>query len=546
LTDGVFRKSFTAWHDWCRAGLRLRLALNVSPILLRTEDWYNSFLVRCSEFSIDPKWITLEITETAAGATDAQASEILHKLQKKGFSLSIDDFGTGFSSLATLYKLPISEMKIDKSFILDLQSKTGARDLVETAVAMAKRLGIKVVAEGVETEGLFRELCRIGCDEAQGYFIGKSMPADAIVPFFTSWSRPEGLTIPQTGQKLPKIAVAQALLNELANDLAAPQRVQTNTYAGSKASQDNGTHPKSLIEKLPALILGGKTIAALANCHAALRKLSTMSCGDQVIAKLKQVQAHLEDELLCTSELEIKTAYETIRLLPRESVMLGRPLATTRGGVGVKCRWLGPVDKNLRIFRKYDEYFIEDLGGNNGHRINGVRLRAKHPVEIEFGRTTVEICLASGAIAPLWIQLQRKSSDPDAIAINFGCDKQPLRADLSEKEWLEIKEQLGLTWILFPETINIGRSQDCAAVLSDCTVPTAAKITFEGGLRIEPADDASLEVDEHRFDQRLPLISGSELCLGGSRFTTRSVIDDSTDSQVQFRTRNLMATLSSQ
>ena len=279
----------------------------------------------------------------------------------------------------------------------------------------------------------------------------------------------DALTTSQATQKLPKIAIAQALLNELANDLALPARSPANPYASARLSQDNGVHPKSLIEKMPALILSGKTIPALANCHAALRKLSATSGNDQAVAKLKQVQAQLEDELLCTSELEIKSNYETIRLLSRQSVTVGRPSAMVKGGIGVKCRWLGPIDKNLRIYRDGDAYLIEDLGSNNGYLINGERLRAKHPVEIAFGRTMVEICLASGAIAPLWFQFQRKSSDPDAVAINLGCDKQLLRADLGEKEWLEIKDQLGLTWILFSEKIKLGKSQDCAVVLADCT-----------------------------------------------------------------------------
>ena len=545
LTDGVFRKSFAAWHDWCRAGLRLRLALNVSPLLLGTEDWYNSFLSSCSEFSMDPKWITLEITETAAGATDAYSGEIIHRLKKRGFAFSIDDFGTGFSSLATLYKLPISEMKIDKSFILDLQTKIGARHLVESAVAMAKRLDIKVVAEGVETEALFRELRLLGCDEAQGYFVGKSMPAEAVVPFFTSWSGslPDSLVDPPVGQKLPKIAIAQALLNELANDLAAP--AQINSYAASATTQDVSAQPRAIIEKLPALILGGETIPALAHCYAALRGLNAISGSNHFSAKLRQVQTYLEDELLCTAELEMKSFRETVRLLPRGSIAVGRPSSSAKGGIAVACRWLGPIDKNLRIFRNSGEYFIEDLGSSNGYLINDERLKPGHPVEIPFGRTIVEVRLTSGSIAPLWLELQRKSSDPDAVAIRVDCDREILHADLGEREWLGIKDQLDVKWIMFSETIHVGNSPDCVVVLSDCNMPIAGSISFEGGLRIEPVAGATLEVDKIRFDQKLPLIAGSELSLGGSKVATRSVRDDDAHGLINVRAKNLMATLSS-
>ena len=95
VTDAVACEAFGAWRSWQAAKLDLRLALNVSPALLGNETWANDFLARCAEYNMDPKWVTLEITETAAGATNAKACEVLTRLQKKGFKLSIDDFGTG-------------------------------------------------------------------------------------------------------------------------------------------------------------------------------------------------------------------------------------------------------------------------------------------------------------------------------------------------------------------------------------------------------------------------------------------------------------------
>jgi len=93
----------------------VRLALNVSPELLKTSEWCEQFLRRCEEFGIEAENITLEITESSSGATQDIALDVLTRLRLEGFLLSIDDFGTGFSSLATLYKLPFSELKIDKA-----------------------------------------------------------------------------------------------------------------------------------------------------------------------------------------------------------------------------------------------------------------------------------------------------------------------------------------------------------------------------------------------------------------------------------------------
>jgi EAL domain-containing protein (putative c-di-GMP-specific phosphodiesterase class I) len=191
LTDFVVCRAFRDLGRWRDQGFKVRLALNISPELLKTPEWCDHFLRRSEEFAIAPDWITLEITESVSGAILDVAFETLTRLRREGFLLSIDDFGTGFSSLAALYKLPFSELKIDKSFTFDLQKLPGARALVESTIGIARRMGMNVVAEGVETESVFRELRLMGCQHAQGYFISKSIPAEHIPQFFAGWDRPE-------------------------------------------------------------------------------------------------------------------------------------------------------------------------------------------------------------------------------------------------------------------------------------------------------------------------------------------------------------------
>lgn len=525
LTEGVVRHSLTAWRKWSGAGLHIRLALNISPLLLNSDDWCRSFLLACSEFSMDPKWITLEITETAAGATSTRACDILCKLQKKGFSLSIDDFGTGFSSLATLYKLPISEMKIDKSFIFDFQQKAGARELVMAAIAMAKRLGIKVVAEGVEDEGMFRELRRIGCDEAQGYFVGKAMPANSVVPFFTTWRKETSgrLAGDPPKQTLPGIVVAQALLNELVGDLAAPTQPRPNSYAQFAVRSDLKARPREIVQKIPALMLAGKSLDALGHCHEVLREMKATAGGGQIAEKLEQVQSYLEHELLSSGELELRSSYETIRLLPRSSATIGQRSAAVHADIPINCHWFGAGGKNLRVFQDAGDFFLEDLGSKNGCLANGERLKVGDPIEIPYGRTIVEARVLSGVVAPLSILLHRKSSDPDAISIRLDCDKEILRANLSEREWFELKGQLGATWIMFSNRINIGKSSDCAIVVSDCALPLAGTISFDGGFWIEPATGSAFELEDIRLHQRSPLVADSRLCLAKSLIEVKRV-----------------------
>jgi EAL domain-containing protein (putative c-di-GMP-specific phosphodiesterase class I) len=526
VTDAVVCEAFGAWRTWHAAGLDLRLALNVSPALLGDEAWATRFLERCAEFKMDPKWVTLEITETAAGATNAKACEILTRLQKKGFKLSIDDFGTGFSSLATLYKLPISEMKIDKSFIFDLQGNGGARELVESAIAMAKRMGIKVVAEGVETESVFQELRRLGCDEVQGYFVGKSMPADRIVGFFTEWksARPE-----QGAKGLPKIAIVQALLNELAGDLTAPvSAAPAGPYAPApygkpaapSATGGSGDGARALARKIPPLVLEGRPVPALALCHNVIEQFGKMPGSENVRTKLDHLRQRLEEELVTSAPLEIRASQGRYRLLRGNSVSLGRALSSAKADIAVKCRWFGPADKNLRLTRDSGQYFLEDLGSTHGHMVDGVRLGIKRPMEIPFGRTPIEIRLASGAIAPLSLLLQRNSSDPDALMVSFDYDVRQLRSDLGEKEWNEFKGDLACTWIMFADQFHIGRSSDCAVVLADCHTPIAAAVTFENGYWIAPLGGAALKAGDTQFHNRLPLIADCDWTLAGAPLTT--------------------------
>ncbi|HMI95861.1 MAG TPA: EAL domain-containing protein [Micropepsaceae bacterium] len=226
LTDSVVCHAFRDLAVWRDQGLPVRLALNVSPELLKTSEWCEQFLRRCEEFGIEAENITLEITESSSGATQEIALNVLTRLRREGFLLSIDDFGTGFSSLATLYKLPFSELKIDKSFTFDFQKSAEARTLIESTIDMAQRLGLNVVAEGVETEVVFRELRLMGCQHAQGYFISKSLLPEQVPKFFVNWASLMKKDPIRVESAFPKIATIQALLADILNAECADETFQ--------------------------------------------------------------------------------------------------------------------------------------------------------------------------------------------------------------------------------------------------------------------------------------------------------------------------------
>jgi EAL domain-containing protein (putative c-di-GMP-specific phosphodiesterase class I) len=517
LTDAVACEAFRAHRAWRDAGLALRLAINVSPELLRENEWSNLFLQRCAEYRVDPKSITLEITESAAGATDPAACEVLTALRARGFTLSIDDFGTGFSSLSTLYRLPVGELKIDKSFILDLQGSSGARTLVESTVSMAQRIGLKVVAEGVESEAVFRELRQMGIHEAQGYFVGKSMPPEDVIPFFTSWKKAMSEPAAAAPAKaLPKIAVVQALLNEIAQENGIVAETSPRGRGNSDASG-----ARELVQRLPQLVLGGDPIAALAHCHAALRQMEKTPTRSELRDKLTRLQTLLEDEVVTTSDLELVGAQGAIKLLPRSSVTLGRPSVAGDADMSIQCRWMSPRDKNLRFFFEADDWYLEDRGSPHGHFIDGTRVATRRPVMLPIGETVLDIGMASGSIAPLSIVLRRPSAAANALVVDFHFDPDNLIPEIGSEQWPALERDLGTTWIAFQGQITVGRAPQLAMVLSDCTLPTAATITFNDGFWIAPAADTFIGLGESVFHQPVPLPSKGDLRLAGVRLSLR-------------------------
>ncbi len=127
--------------------------------------------------------LTLEITETSIMGDPGRTLSVLDRLAGLGLVLAIDDFGTGYSSLAYLKRLPVDEVKIDKSFVLDMKTDPDDEAIVRSTVDLGHNLGLRVVAEGVEDEDTWQRLAELGCDRAQGYHLGHPMPADV----FEAW-----------------------------------------------------------------------------------------------------------------------------------------------------------------------------------------------------------------------------------------------------------------------------------------------------------------------------------------------------------------------
>lgn len=189
LTDWVLAAVVAQAAKWQAEGADIRIAANISAANVAQVD-FPSFLRALFEGErLNPQQLILEITESSVMTESVLSLDVLTRLRMKGFALSIDDFGTGYSTLAQLHRIPFNELKIDRSFVMTLLKDNDSRTIVETCISLGHKLGMQVVAEGVEDAGTLNMLCEMGCDFAQGYYIGKPMPADAIDAWREQWAR---------------------------------------------------------------------------------------------------------------------------------------------------------------------------------------------------------------------------------------------------------------------------------------------------------------------------------------------------------------------
>jgi diguanylate cyclase len=188
LGDWVIVESCRQLAAWRDAGLQMRVAINLSVQQLRQPDaLVKRFEEALAEYGIAARQLTCEITESVAMDDASATGRTLQRLAELGLALSIDDFGTGYSSLAYLRRMPVSQLKIDRSFIQDLETSADARAIVKAVIELAHALSLQVVAEGVETEGQAEVLRGKRCDKLQGFLFARPMPAEDL----TRWALEE-------------------------------------------------------------------------------------------------------------------------------------------------------------------------------------------------------------------------------------------------------------------------------------------------------------------------------------------------------------------
>jgi len=183
LTHWVLTNTLEQCSQWHKEKIEINVAVNLSARSLEDAHLADIVSATLTRYNVSPQWLSLELTESAVMANPNQAMEMLSKLHNKGVKISVDDFGTGYSSLAYLKKLPVSDIKIDKSFVMEMHRDSNDAVIVHSTIDLAHNMGLNVIAEGVETQEVLQMLINLGCDIAQGNYICKPLKAEAI----TDW-----------------------------------------------------------------------------------------------------------------------------------------------------------------------------------------------------------------------------------------------------------------------------------------------------------------------------------------------------------------------
>ena len=167
----------------------VKVAINISASQFRSPNFVDNLLGLIEASTMGHEWLELEVTESTVMSRIDEAEKILSTLKEKGFSVSLDDFGTGYSSLSMLARLPIDKLKIDRSFVTQIETETRSLAITETVIALGHKLGMEVVAEGIETISVFSRLLNMGCNHFQGYLFSKPLSSNDLVLWEKNRSR---------------------------------------------------------------------------------------------------------------------------------------------------------------------------------------------------------------------------------------------------------------------------------------------------------------------------------------------------------------------
>lgn len=188
-TYASLEHALAQWQQWQQQGLNLHLSINLSVCMLHDLTMPDKIMALLNKHQAPPEILHIEVTESCLSSHPAALLEILNRLNLRGIHLSIDDFGTGFSSLERLHELPMDTVKLDKKFITEALQSEAYRSSLEATIVMAKRLNLKLVAEGVEDVAAWNMVNHCGVNYVQGYYVAKALAGAELLPWSEQWNQ---------------------------------------------------------------------------------------------------------------------------------------------------------------------------------------------------------------------------------------------------------------------------------------------------------------------------------------------------------------------
>ena len=191
ITIAVLEEAIVQCKKWLDAGEKIPVSINISARNLYDSNLIEMLVSTSARYELSPSMVTIEVTESSIMARPETAIQKLHELRGHGFGIALDDFGTGYSSLAYLKNIPATELKLDRSFVIEILENKTDHAVLESVIALAAKLGLTSVAEGVETQAIANELQRMGCSTIQGYYYSKPLPPNDYFQWHKQWNTKE-------------------------------------------------------------------------------------------------------------------------------------------------------------------------------------------------------------------------------------------------------------------------------------------------------------------------------------------------------------------
>ena len=319
----------------------------------------------------------------------------------------------------------------------------------------------------------------------------------------------------------PKLKIVQSMLHSFVGDSASDSTIIfSRTLPTRLGDRSLDAEVEEKIAKLPALVLQGQSLGALALCHDIEAAFARAKAADAMPENILDLRRCLEQELL---EPRIELVAPDLRLCPisARSALIGRPAAQSNADIAINCRWFSRADKSLQLSAEGADWFIEDLGSANGSYIGEKRLQRGERFSLPEGQTTVEIGRSFDRRSPVIVHLSRCPDDTVVIAVSVGAafDK------AGWQSWPSLQEDLSKRWVVFRDDFLLGAGSTSKLLGIDAP-QAAAAISLRNGYWIAPRTQSPVRLDGIDFHCAVPLAAESELEVGPLKFQIRRLSDD--------------------